>query len=40
MKKLTKESFTIRSIREVGVLAMDIVVVVGAFVISLILGEI
>ncbi len=40
MKKLTKESYLIRSVREVGVLAMDVVVVVGAFVLSLILGEI
>ena len=40
MKKLTKESYLIRSAREVGVLAMDVVIVVGAFVLSLILGEI
>ena len=40
MKKLTKESYVIRSVREVGVLIMDVVVVVGAFILSLILGEI
>ena len=40
MKKLTKESYLIRSVREVGVLVMDVVVIVGAFILSLILGEI
>ena len=40
MKKITKESYLIRSIREVGVLIMDVIVMVGAFILSLILGEI
>ena len=40
MKKLTKESYLIRSVREVFVLLMDVLIVVGAFVLSVILGEI
>ena len=40
MRKLTKESYLIRSVREFGVLVLDILIVVAAFVLSLILGEI
>ena len=40
MRKITKESYLIRSVREVAVLLMDVLVVVGTFVLSLILGEI
>ena len=40
MKKLTKESYLIRSVREFGVLVLDVLIVVAAFVLSLILGEI
>ena len=40
MKKLTKESYLIRSAREVGVLVMDVTIVAATFVLSVILGEI
>ena len=40
MRKLTKESYLIRSVREFGVLVLDVLIVVAAFILSLILGEI
>ena len=40
MKKLTGESYLIRSVRELFVWIMDVTIIIGAFVLSLILGEI
>jgi len=39
-RRLTRESYTIRTLREVGILLLDLALVVLAFLISLIIGEI